>query len=103
MPTGDLSRCSKLLDHIVGSLLELHWHVEAERLGGLHVDHQLELDRRLDRKLAWLGALEDAVGIDRCAAEIIGEVSCRRSAGHQAQRRNGLRRWPESDSEPQAM
>src|SRR5262252_362035 len=85
VPTGDLSRCSKtqLLDHIVGSLLELHWHVEAERLGGLHVDHQLELDRRLDRKLAWLGSLEDAVGIDRRAAEIIGDVS---SVGQQGTR-----------------
>ena len=38
---------------------------EAERLGGLQVDHQLELDRRLNRKLAGLGAPEDAIRIGR--------------------------------------
>jgi hypothetical protein len=55
---------SELFDHRVGTLLEEeHWHVEAERLGGLEVDRQLELDRDLDRKLARLVALEDAMGI----------------------------------------
>jgi len=34
---------------------------EAKRLGGLEVDHKLELRRLLDRKLAGLGALEDLV------------------------------------------
>jgi hypothetical protein len=38
-------------------------HVEAERLGGLEVDHQLELDRGLDGKLARFGAAQDA---NRC-------------------------------------
>ena len=32
------------LDHFVGELLELRWHFNAERPGGLEVDHQLELD-----------------------------------------------------------
>jgi hypothetical protein len=35
-------------DHLVGALLELQRHAEAERLGGLHIDHQLELDQGLD-------------------------------------------------------
>jgi hypothetical protein len=26
-----------LFDHLVGALLELYWHVEAERLGGLEI------------------------------------------------------------------
>ena len=56
-------------------------HVEAERLGGLEVDHQLKLDWGLDGKLARLRALEDAIGIGRCAPKIIGQV---KSVGQQA-------------------
>ena len=56
-------------------------HVEAERLGGLEVDHQLELDRGLDGKLARLRALEDAIGIGRRAPKIIEQVI---SVGQQA-------------------
>src|ERR1700726_2010196 len=62
-------------DHLVGKLLEMHWHVEAERLGSLEVDHQLELNRGLHGKLARFRALEDAVGIRRRPAKIVGEVS----------------------------
>ena len=54
---------------------------EAERLGGLEVDHQLELDRGLDGKLARLLALEDAIDIGRRAPKIIGQVN---SVGQQA-------------------
>jgi hypothetical protein len=42
------SKRHTLFDHLVGALLELQRHAEAERLGGLHIDHQLELDRGLD-------------------------------------------------------
>ena len=56
-------------------------HVEAERLGGLEIDHQLELDRGLDGKLARLRALEDAIGIGRRAPKIIEQVI---SVGQQA-------------------
>ena len=34
-----------LLDHLVGELLEMQGHVEAERLGGLQIDRQLEFGR----------------------------------------------------------
>jgi len=34
-------------------------HSEAERVGGLEVDDQLELGRLLDRQIGWLGAAED--------------------------------------------
>src|SRR5260221_10003112 len=69
------------LDHFVSALLEEHWHVEAERLGGLEVDHQLELDRSLNGKLARLLSLEDAIGIDSRAPKIIGQVN---AVGQQA-------------------
>ena len=31
-----------LFDHRVGALLKLQWHLEAERFGGLEIDHELE-------------------------------------------------------------
>jgi hypothetical protein len=34
-------------------------HREAERLGGLEIDDQLEFGRPLDRQIGGLGALED--------------------------------------------
>src|SRR5262245_59573531 len=69
------------LYHRVGALLKKPRHVEAERRGGLEVDHQLELDRGLDRKLARLRILEDAIGIGRRAPKIIDQVT---SVGQQA-------------------
>ena len=54
-----------------GALLKMQRHVEAERRGGLEVDHQFELDGGLDRKLVRLRALEDAIGIGRRAPKII--------------------------------
>src|ERR1700756_3650004 len=45
-------RLAHSLDHLVGGSDECGRHGEAERLGGLEVDHQFELDRGLDRKLA---------------------------------------------------
>ena len=38
-----------LFDHFVGALLEKPRNVKAKRLGGLEIDHQLELRRLLHR------------------------------------------------------
>jgi hypothetical protein len=59
----------------------LQRHVEAERLGGLEVDHQLELDWGLDGKLARLRAPQDAIDILRRTPIIIELVI---SVGYQA-------------------
>ena len=65
-----LMHCSKngsLFDQLVSELLELQRHLEAQRLGGLEIDDQLELCRRLQWKVGRLLTLEDAVEQDRRA------------------------------------
>jgi hypothetical protein len=47
-------------DHFVGEREQLVRNIEAERLSGLEVDHQLlELRRQLDRKIGRFCAFED--------------------------------------------
>jgi len=48
----------RLLDYLVGALLEESRHVETQRLSGLEVDHELEPGRLLHRQIGWLGALQ---------------------------------------------
>src|SRR5215470_16056086 len=50
-------------DHLVGAGKQRGRHVEDERAGGLHVDHQLKLGRLHDRQVGGLGALEDLTGV----------------------------------------
>jgi hypothetical protein len=65
VPIADSCSAAKrwLFDHLVGDLLEMHRHIEAQRLGGLEVDGKLILRRRLHRHVGWLLALEDAVAL----------------------------------------
>src|ERR1700738_4334166 len=78
---GDFCDQSPSFNHVVGALLEEPRYVKGECLGGLEVDRKLELDRGLDRKLARLRLLEDAIGIGRRAPKIIDQVT---SVGQQA-------------------
>ena len=48
---------------------------QAEGLGGLEVDDQLELRRLLDGQVGGLGAFQDLVHVERGAPEEIGECS----------------------------
>src|SRR5690242_3310018 len=54
-------RSAGLIDHPVRARKDRRWDDEAERLGGLHVDHQLEFRRLLDRQVGWLGAFQNLV------------------------------------------
>ena len=65
---------SSLFDHLVGALLQQPRHVDAQRLGGLEIDHQLELDRELHRKLARSLAFENSVGVGSGASVVVGNV-----------------------------
>jgi hypothetical protein len=51
-------------DDFVGADEDRLWHGEAERLGGLEIDNQLECGRLLDRQIGALGVLENLPGVD---------------------------------------
>ena len=63
-----------LFDHLVGEQLHRGRHGQAERGGGLQIDDQIELDRRLDGQFARAGAAQNAIDIARGTAEI-AEIS----------------------------
>jgi len=50
-------------DHFVGNREYVHRNGEAERLGGLEVDDQLERGRLQDRKIGGLCAIKDLAGV----------------------------------------
>ena len=79
-----MSRCSKTARYSITSSARAssdRRHVEAERLGGLEVDDQLELGRRLHRQVGRLLALEDAIDIAGRAPVLVDQV---RPVGNQA-------------------
>src|SRR5215471_11167597 len=66
-------------DHLVGAGDERWRQVEAERLGGLEVDRQLDPSRELDRQITWLGALQnpvDIAGPASVALSLVDAVGC---------------------------
>src|SRR5215468_5748259 len=67
--TGPLMGQHTLLDHLVGALYEGLRNREAEGLGGLQVDHQLELAGLLHGEVAGPGAFQDLVHVDGRATE----------------------------------
>src|SRR5262249_44803827 len=62
------------LDHLVGAAEDRLWDRQAERLGGLEVDDQLEFRRLLDREVRRFGALQDLVDIVRRDSEHVGKT-----------------------------
>src|SRR5215813_13578929 len=61
-----------LFDYLVCSPQERLRDGEAERLGGLEIDDELECRPLLDRKIPWLRSLQDLVHIDRDTTVVSG-------------------------------
>src|SRR5258708_29459686 len=72
--TERIAANSALFDHFVSQQLHRYRYIDAERLGGLHVDDQLEPGGLLDGEVGGLGALEDLVHVHRAAPKQVVDV-----------------------------
>jgi hypothetical protein len=65
-PTPDSCTAARqpLFDQLIGTQKEGRRNLKPKRLGGLEVDHELELGRQHHRQIARFLALENAAGID---------------------------------------
>ena len=69
-------QCSKLrlFDHLVGEREQRSRNVEPKCLRGLEVDHQIEFGWLLNRKIAGLLALQDAIDVTGRLPGLVGGV-----------------------------
>src|ERR1700730_4102749 len=76
MPLADISSAANccLFDHLVRARRQCRRHLEAERLGGAQVDHELELGPLRDRQVGRLRALEDTAGVNTALTIGVGEA-----------------------------
>src|SRR5262245_5261064 len=83
------------LDHLVGGHLHDRRHCQAERLGGLEIDHEFEFCSLIDRQLSGLLALEHPSYVASSSTIAISHIrsiayqtACNRSCAGFISRRN---------------
>ena len=78
---------SPSFDHLVSAGEERSRHVEAERLGSLEIDEQLNFRCLLDREIRRIGARKDPAGMD---PTLIAPINITASVADEAARRSEL-------------
>ena len=63
-----------LFDYFVGAGEQRRRYVEAKRLRGLEVNHQLVLGGSLHRQVRRFLPLEDAVDVSGCLSELVNDI-----------------------------
>src|SRR6266481_5259789 len=91
------ARQSHSFDDLVSAREDRWGDGEAERLGGVEIDDQLECRRLLDRQIGRLGALEDLPGVDAGLARdgseawsVADQAAGRSELAPLVDRRNGM-------------
>src|SRR5262249_37238656 len=64
-----------LIDYFVGAAEQRRKHSEAERFGGLEVDHKLILGRRLHRQIGGFLTFEDTIHVTSGEAVLVNPIS----------------------------
>jgi hypothetical protein len=67
-------RTSALFNHLAGTREQRGRHSEAERLGGLEVDCQLVLGRRLNRHVSRLFTFKDSIDVAGRASVLVEQI-----------------------------
>src|SRR5262249_42704075 len=86
--SGERLRFAALFDHLVGLGEQGRREGQAERLGGLHVDHELEFGRRLNRQVRWSRPIQDPSDVACRSSNHIGQI------GAVAEETASLRKFP---------
>src|SRR5215467_4338488 len=84
IPTS-LGHRARLFDHLVGEREQHRRNRQAERLGDLQIDDEIEFNRLLDRQIGRLRSAQNPVNITSGAPELVSKVY---SIGHQTSRFN---------------
>ena len=84
---SDRSKAPSLFDHLVGAAEQRKRESNAQRLGSIEVDDQLDFHRLLNRQVSRFGAVENPAGIDGGLAICIGKTG---AVAHQAAGRSEL-------------
>src|SRR5262249_32658658 len=81
---------ARSFNHLVRPCEQHRRHIESQCIGSLQIDHQFELGRRLQGKIARISALQDPVDVGCGASEDIAGID---AVGNQTAARSKHAQW----------